>query len=89
MFNSGNGKYNNAINIEVVSGTLARNFTNSFFLYFDLNTWFADALFNDTPIYKEKEIIILQLMLCGNGQAIAEVIYRVDFESGREIDIQI
>ena len=73
------------LSINAVSGILTKTYTDSFFLRFHIRSQLSDELFNVNPKYRakgtyvDKDIIILQTMLCAENQLIAEVIYKEDF----------
>lgn len=80
-------------NINAVSGTLTKTFRKSFFKRFHMNSNMADYAFNEdkptlkNPGYRDtREIVILQIMLCGNNELLAEIIYKEDYDRLFEIE---
>lgn len=74
---------NPTTNINAVSGTLIKTFRKSFFKRFHMKSSMADYVFDEkTPSlgkYSE-EIVILQIMLCGDNEFLAELIYKEDYD---------
>lgn len=85
------------VKVNAVSGTLTKTFRKSFFKRFHMNSRMADYIFDeDKPSLKGSgyssapEIVVLQVMLCGDNEFLAELIYKEDydemFESLGDID---
>lgn len=75
------------LNVNTVSGTLVKTFRKSFFKRFHMNSEMADYIFNedkpalkDQEYYNSKEIVVLQIMLCGDDEFLAEIIYKEDYD---------
>ena len=69
--------------VNAVSGTLTKTFRKSFYKRFHMNSRMADYVFdNEKPRLTDcgKEIVVLQVMLCGNEEFLAELIYKEDYE---------
>ena len=68
--------------INATSGTLQKTLRKSFFKRFHLNSTMADYVFNTKSSlnYNGKEIIVLQVMLCGDNQFLMEAIYKDDYD---------
>lgn len=93
MFNTTNqfnhNSIKNSIKINAVSGTLVKNYKESFILRFHANSPMADALLDVEPHtniktdigYKSVPVVILQVMLTGDDCMIAEVMYKSDFDA--------
>lgn len=79
MFDSYSG--GNSIKINAVSGTIVKNCKESFFLSFHLNSYLAEHLLGAEPHYQGKKVVVLQMMMSGEKQVIAEVINKDDFEN--------
>ena len=74
-------------NVNAVSGTLRKSHPKSQMVVrelkwdsreFDVNnptTWNGDK-------YRAEDIVVLQVMLIGNGQAVIEIVHKQDFEEG-------
>lgn len=75
---------NNSIKINAISGTIVKNYAKSFILRFHMKSPRADSLFCESPslkIYgKEKSVVVLQVMLCGEQELLAEVMWESDFD---------
>lgn len=78
MFNSYN---NQQISINAVSGTITKNYRNSFFRRFHLKSGFADSVLSENPDY-----VVLQMMVCGDMEVIAELMKKSDFDKLFEED---
>ena len=81
-------EYTNKINVNAVSGTITKNYVKSFFIRFHITSSLAQDVFSHKPKYIKqtnyrgdtwKPIVVLQTMLCGDGQLIAEVMWKDDF----------
>lgn len=93
MFNTTNqfnhNSINNSIKINAVSGTLVKNYKESFILRFHINSPMADALLDVEPHTtvrtdigrKDVPVVVLQVMLTGDDCLIAEVMYKSDFDA--------
>lgn len=75
---------NNSIKINAISGTIVKNYAKSFILRFHMKSQIADSLFSESPtlkIYgKERSVVVLQVMLCGEQELLAEVMWESDFD---------
>lgn len=71
MFNS----YSQNIKINAVSGAILKNHPKSWFERFHLNSGRADQLF-----VSGSHTVILQMVVCGEMQVMAELVYRKDLE---------
>ncbi len=76
---------NQSIKINAVSGTITKSHTKSIILRFNITSRLADSLFSENPkiISGDDKIpaVVLQVMVCGEGQLLAEVIKKSDFEA--------
>lgn len=63
------------ININSVSGLLNKTLKDSYFVRFHMRSALSDRLFCDN-----NKTVILQIMLCQDGELIAEVIDRNKYE---------
>ena len=70
MFNTTNQK----ININAVSGTIAKNYKDSFFKRFHLNSSFAGYV-----LCEHSDYVVLQMMMCGDMEVLAELMTKSDF----------
>ena len=74
----------NTLKINAVAGTLVKTYKDSFFLKFHSNSKLADKLFDVEPKikvnYSEKDVVVIQTMLCSDSEMLAEVMYKKDFD---------
>lgn len=82
-------------NINAVSETLTKTFRKSFFKRFNINSKMADYVFNENkptltnPACSDaRKIVILQIMLCGNNELLAEIIYKEDYDELFNVEIE-
>ena len=97
MFNSYSVDNSQSIQINAVSGTIVKNYKDSFILRFHMKSPTAEALLDKEPklvreIIKHGEyprdweekviepVVVLQLMLCGEQELLAEVMWKEDFD---------
>lgn len=73
MFN--NYSTNNELNINACSGGIYKTCKESWFYRFHLNSNYADSVFQQNSNTK-----VLQMVICGNMEVIAEVIDIKDYE---------
>lgn len=89
-----NNYSSNTIKINAISGTLVKNYKDSFFLDYDIGSNLADALHSADPRYYAKgrryhslreedtePVVILQTMLISEKRVMSEVIYKSDFDN--------
>jgi len=84
----GSANVNNSIKINAVSGNILKNYQKSFFKRFFLNSQLATEVFdeNDPHImernypYTKRPIVIIQMMVCGESEVIAEIMWKSDFD---------
>ncbi len=74
----------NSIHINAVSGTIVKNYDDSFFVRFHLKSPYADGVLNSTPKHCGKPAVVLQMMVCGDMEVIAEIIYKEDLKKAFE-----
>ena len=74
-----------SIDIKAINGTIIKNYKDSFFVRFHLQSPMSECLLTPCPTYKKESVVVLQMMMCGDMQVIAELIYKSDFEDGGEI----
>ena len=88
-----NNYSSNTIKINAISGTLVKNYKDSFFLDYDIGSNLANALHSAEPRYYAKgsyhqslrkedaqPVVILQTMLISEKRVMSEVIYKSDFD---------
>jgi len=88
MFNSYNVSNPQTVNINAVSGTIVKNYKDSFILRFHMKSQMADTILDKNPRlqkrdYRDSEykpIVVLQVMLCGEQELMAEVMWKEDFD---------
>lgn len=88
MFNSYSVDNSQQLNINAVSGTLVKNYRDSFILRFHMKSSMADLILDRHPKLKEddyrdakyKPVVVLQVMLCGEQELLAEVMWKEDFD---------
>ena len=81
-YNVKGGSYSTHIN--AVSGTLVKNHPSSFFSSFHLNSKYSERILCDKPyIYDDERmripIIVLQIMVVGDMEVIAEIVKEDDY----------
>jgi len=76
MFNS----YNNSIKINAISGTIVKNYRKSFILRFHMKSSMAENVLSENPSIYRKPIVVLQVMLCGDEELLAEIMWKDDFD---------
>lgn len=96
--------YNNpqTVNINAVGGTIIKNYKDSFMLAFKINSYMGEELLCKNPTltkkikrynnsWKEEEkepVVVLQAMLCGEQELLAEVMWKEDFDKMFEPQIE-
>lgn len=99
MFNSHSN--NQKVEINAVSGTLVKNYKDSFVLRFHMQSKCAEQVLSENPTMptqitneygakysQNKPIVVLQVMLCGDGELIAEIMWKEDFDKMYEMQIE-
>ncbi len=81
-----------SLNINAVSGTILKTYKDSFMLRFHMNSQVADKLLSKNPTLQRKHqgeyssydqsdpVVVLQVMICGDQQLLAEVMWKEDFD---------
>jgi len=88
MFNSYNVSNPQTVKINAVSGTIVKNYKDSFILRFHMKSQMADTILDKNPRlqkrdYRDSEykpIVVLQVMLCGEQELMAEIMWKEDFD---------
>ena len=90
MFNSYSCSPNQSISINAVTGAILKNHPKSWFERFHLKSNRAEELLKEgghkciTPYSKnhipEKDITVLQMVICGDMEVMAELVYTKDYE---------
>lgn len=78
----------NTIKINAVSGGIYKTYHESWFQRFHLQSKMAETLLKpydrkikvDTSYYSSEEVSVIQMVLCGDMEVMAEVIRTVDLE---------
>lgn len=83
MFNSYSS--NNSVEINAITGTIVKNYKDSFFKKFDLDSVFADRVFDTNSPHisnygNNRPVVVLQMMMCGENKVIAELMWEQDFD---------
>lgn len=72
------------LDINAISGTIVKNYKDSFILRFHMKSTMAEKLLNKEPALnyygKNKPAVVLQVMLCGEQEFLAEVMWKDDFD---------
>ena len=96
MLNSYNVSNPQTVNINAVSGTIVKNYKESFILRFHMKSEMANTILDKNPRLKErdfydskyKQIVVLQVMLCGEQELMAEVMWKEDFDKMYEWKVE-
>ena len=86
MFNNCNIDNSQSIKINAVSGTILKNYKDSFIIRFHMKSELAKCvLSNDQDAYLKRDgrkclIVVLQVMLCGDQELLAEIMWKNDFD---------
>lgn len=89
MFNSYNIDNSQSIKINAVSGTIVKNYKDSFILRFHMKSTMAEKILDKEPKLSRSDeyrnnrnypVVVLQVMLCGNEELLAEVMWKEDFD---------
>lgn len=76
--------YSQNVKINAVTGAILKNHPKSWFRTFHLNSPLAKALLSEDgqkdDLYGKKGIIVLQMVICGDMQVMAELVYAKDYE---------
>ena len=71
--------------VNAVTGNITKTYAKSFFKRFHLQSPLADKLFCDSPrmkldSYKEVSVQVIQMVICGDMEVIAEIIKQSDYD---------
>lgn len=69
------------VNINAVSGLILKNHPKSWFSRFHLQSRAAECRLCESG---NKDIVVLQMLICGDMEVIAELVRKEDLESGDE-----
>lgn len=85
MFNN-TTKYNQTVvsnHVNAVNGNITKTYAKSFFKRFHLTSPLAEKLFREKPYmnsgYGVKDVQVIQMIICGDMEVIAEIITQEDY----------
>lgn len=83
MFNttSNINNFRQNFNFNSVSGTLIKSNPLSKFVCFHQNSTMAEHAFSKEPYFYNKNVVILQIMLCGEKELLVEYIDKSDYDA--------
>ena len=86
MFNTYHaGDHTNKIKINAVTGAILKNHPKSWFERFHLNSYRAKQLLVEgghrVTYDSEKDITVLQMVICGDMEVMAELVYTKDYNA--------
>ena len=85
---------NTSIKVNAVSGTIVKNYNKSWFQRFHLKSQHAEEILrfpdNRNPYNRSKydDVVVLQMMVCGDMEVIVELIKREDLDAELGITIK-
>lgn len=77
---------NSCVKINSITGTIVKNYRDSFFKRFHLKSELANMIFDTMQPYigvyyeTKKPVVVLQMMMCGDSEVIAELMWKEDFD---------
>ena len=90
---SNSNSYSTKIQVNAVSGTLVKNYRDSFVVRFPLKSKMAETVLKERPYLEYREnpdllyslsdkrpIVVIQTMLCGDMQVLCELMWKDDFD---------
>lgn len=91
MLNSYNVSNPQTVSINAISGTIVKNYKDSFILRFNMKSEMASTVLCTNPRLEKggfsgfynkeyKQIVVLQVMSCGEKELLAEVMWKEDFD---------
>lgn len=88
MTNNYNVSNPQTVNVDAISGTIVKNFKDSFILRFNMKSEMASTILGRNPKLrmedsyesKYRQIVVLQVMSCGEKELLAEVMWKEDFD---------
>jgi hypothetical protein len=85
MLNNTNTYNNTNLKIQACSGGIYKSHNKSWFERFHLTSKLAERLLCKDPIrewnYNTIDVVVLQMVICGDMQVIAEIIKKEDYEN--------
>lgn len=92
MFDSEHKIYNN-LKVNSISGLIIKTNPKSFFKEFNITSEYAESLLNKEPQIRDyrfdcygrreyfyREVVVLQIMVCGENRVIAEIMLKEDYD---------
>lgn len=79
MFNSYNVSNPQNVSINAVGGTIVKNYKKSFIMRFHMNSAVAKSVLDKIPRLDKRPIVVLQVMICGEKELLAELMWEEDF----------
>lgn len=88
MFNSYSSANNTNIKVNAVSGTIVKNFKESFFVRtkYDSRLFASHPEAYDENIGRYKPAVVIQSMIIGDGIMLSEVMWKSDFDKMFEVE---
>ena len=71
--------------MSTISGNIKKTYAKSFFMRFNLKSYFADGVLSSEPFItggdgKRVKVQVIQMMMCGDMDVIAEIILQNDYD---------
>lgn len=79
MFNTTSNNTN--LKINATSGTITKTYKDSFITRFHMHSNFASNVLDMKPTIWGNPVVVLQCMTIGDGELIAEIIFKEDFDA--------
>lgn len=79
MFNTTSNNTN--LKINATPGTITKTYRKSFIERFNIHSNFANSVLDVNPTIWNKPVVVLQCMTIGDGELIAEIIFKEDFDA--------
>lgn len=79
MLNTTNNNNKTDININACSGGIYKTYQKSFFLRFNLKSPLSERLLSSEPKYEGYDVVVLQVIIVGDKELLAEIIREKDF----------
>ena len=72
------------VKINAISGTIVKNYKDSFMEYIILGSGISNKLFDKNPTFYNghyyKPVVVLQAMMCGEKSVLCELMWKKDFD---------
>ena len=85
---------NNSLKINACSGGIYKSCKESWFTRFHLNSNYADKILISNPAvkldgyYDDISVVVLQMVICGDMEVIAELIKKEDYDKYFESEVE-